>query len=376
MIPFNKPNVVGKELDYIREAIAGGQIAGDGPFTQRCHELLQRLTGIPRVLLTHSCTAALEMTALLMELAPGDEVIMPSFTFVSTANAVCLRGATPVFVDIDPDTLNIDPEMVERAITPRTRAVFVVHYAGVVCDMDRIGETARAHDLMVVEDAAQALGSTYKGQQAGTFGALSAFSFHETKNVISGEGGFLGINDQKFAPKAEIIREKGTNRSAFFRGDVDKYTWVGIGSSYLPGELISAFLLGQLEREGMIREQRLHHWWRYENGLGGLARTREVRTPFIPPAQTHNGHMYYLIFKGLDERQQFIGYMRDQQILTPFHYVPLHSAPMGREQARTDGELTVTDQVAEGLVRLPLFLMQDEAQDKVIESTTKYLETM
>lgn len=376
MIPFNRPSVVGNELDYIRQAISGGQIAGDGPFTRRCHDLLRQQTGIEQVLLTHSCTAALEMTALLLDLGPDDEVIMPSFTFVSTANAVCLRGATPVFVDIDPDTLNIDPDMVERAITPKTRAVYVVHYAGLPCDMDRITDISRDHGLSVVEDAAQALGSTYKGGQAGTFGALSAFSFHETKTVISGEGGFLGINDERFVERAEIIREKGTNRSAFFRGDVDKYTWVDIGSSYLPGELISAFLLGQLEQEPAIRQQRLRHWQRYDDELSGMAANKGVRTPSVPNDRTHNGHMYYLRFDQLSRRQNFIQFMREQQILTPFHYVPLHSAPAGRTSARTYGAMTVTDQVAEGLVRLPLFLMADDTQDRVIEATQTYLEAL
>ena len=371
-IPFNKPKVQGRELEYIREAIELGQISGDGTFTRRCHEHLERTLGVHKALLTHSCTGALEMAAILLELKPGDEVIMPSFTFVSTANAVCLRGATPVFVDIDAETLNISPKAIEAAITSKTKAIFVVHYAGVVCDMQAIGAIAESNGLTIVEDAAQALGSTYKGQNAGTFGALSAFSFHETKNIISGEGGALCINDVRFADRAEIVREKGTNRSQFFRGAVDKYTWVDLGSSYLPGEIISAFLLGQLEVEQTVRKGRLDVWHRYDAAFRQSVPEKMARRPIVPGDCEHNAHMYYLLFPDLDHREAFREYLKSKDIIAPFHYVPLHSSVAGKKFGRTSGSMRVTDSVSNGLVRLPMFTMEDAECQRVIEVVQSY----
>lgn len=370
-IPFNRPRVAGHEIKHVQEAIARGQIAGDGYYTNRCHQWLENHLGSGRALLTHSCTAALEMAALLLNLSPGDEVIMPSFTFVSTANAVCLRGATPVFVDVDPLTLNIDPQRISDAITSRTRAIFVVHYAGVPCDMDEIGTIAHEHGISVVEDAAQALGSTYRGRKAGTLSQLAAFSFHETKNIISGEGGFLAVNDKRLAARAEILREKGTDRSQFFRGEVDKYSWVDIGSSFLPGELISAFLYGQLEREEEIRAHRLAVWQRYDKALKGL-HDLNAQLPWIPGDREHNAHMYFLVFDDLERREGFIRYMRGEGIMTPFHYVPLHTSTMGRRVARVSGPMVVTERAAAGLVRLPLYRMSEEEQETVITAITKY----
>ena len=292
MIPFNKPALVGPEFDYIREALEAGHLAGDGRFTKRCHALLEAITGSPRALLTHSCTAALEMSAMLADVGPGDEIIMPSFTFVSTANAFVLRGATPVFVDVRPDTLNLDERLVEGAITPRTRAIVPVHYAGVACEMDALTAIAERHGLLVIEDAAQGMGSTYKGRPLGAIGALGALSFHETKNVISGEGGALLVNRETLIQRAEILREKGTNRSAFFRGQVDKYTWVDIGSSYLPSEIIAAFLCAQLEQVEQVNAGRVAVWRSYHAAFEPLEAAGLLRRPIVPAACGHNGHMY------------------------------------------------------------------------------------
>lgn len=366
-IPFNRPSLVGNEIKYIRDAVRRGQLAGDGTYTRNCSELLCTLTGAEKVLLTHSCTAALEMAAMLCDLGPGDEVILPSFTFVSTANAIVLRGATPVFVDILPDTLNIDPIAVSEAVTPRTKAIFAVHYAGFPADMDALADIAKTHRLFLVEDAAQALGSTYKGRLAGSLGDMAAFSFHETKNVISGEGGALALNRPDLAGRAEIIREKGTNRSQFFRGQVDKYTWVDIGSSYLPGELIAAYLYAQLEVEAAIRNRRLAVFDAYCEAFQPLAETGRVHLPQIPAGCTGNGHMFYLLLDTLESRSDFIAGMREHGIITPFHYVPLHSAPAGRRFGRAHGELPVTNRISETLVRLPMYFDLGNDMETVAE---------
>ncbi len=373
-IPFNKPSIVGNEVRYIRDAVRRGQLAGDGVYTAKCSELLSDMVGGAKVLLTHSCTAALEMAALLCELGPGDEVIMPSFTFVSTANAVVLRGATPVFVDIHPQTLNLDPIAVEQAITPNTKAIFAVHYAGIPADMGPLMAIAKEHSLIVVEDAAQALGSSYKGSPAGSLGDISAFSFHETKNVISGEGGALAINRSALIERAEIIREKGTNRSQFFRGQVDKYTWEDIGSSYLPGELIAAYLFAQLEVEQAIRTRRLAIYDAYYEAFEPLARKGKVRLPYSHEDCVGNGHMFYLLLNTLKERSAFIDAMKARNITTPFHYVPLHSAPAGRRFGRANGELPVTNHVAEVLVRLPMYFDLSGDVETVIDMASDVLE--
>lgn len=353
--PFNRPYLTGMELDYIRQAHANGHLSGDGEFTRRCNAWLEQTTQAHKAMLTHSCTAALEMAALLIDLRPGDEVIMPSFTFVSTANAFVLRGAVPVFVDIRPDTLNLDERLIEAAITPRTRAICVVHYAGVACEMDTINAIAARHDLVVIEDAAQALLSTYKERPLGSLGALAALSFHETKNIIAGEGGALLVSDPRYAERAEIIREKGTNRSQFFRGQVDKYTWVDIGSSYLPGEIIAGFLWAQMERAQRITAERLHIWERYHAAFATLEVQGRVRRPIIPAHCGHNAHMYYLLLPDLTARTRFIDAMKSEDIQPVFHYIPLHSAPAGRRYARTHGAMDVTNTTSERLVRLPLW---------------------
>ena len=373
MIPFNRPPIVGGEIENIQTALASGKLSGDGDFTRRCSEWLERRLGAHRVLLTHSCTAALEMAAILCDLEPGDEVIMPSFTFVSTANAVVLRRAVPVFVDIDPETLNIDPTAIEAAITPRTRAIFVVHYAGAPCDMDAIDAIAAAHKLIVVEDAAQALGSSYKGRPAGALGHLAALSFHETKNLMSGEGGALVINDPSFAGRAEIIREKGTNRNQFYRGQVDKYTWLDIGSSYLPSEIIAAFLYAQLQKLDIVNADRLDTWNAYHAALAPLEDAGRLRRPSRRPGVSHNGHLYPVLLPPDVPRKALIEAMSAMGVHFVFHYVPLHSSPAGRKYGRTAGELPVTDRVADSLVRLPLYYGMGAARDRVIEALTRYL---
>lgn len=360
MIPFNRPYLVGRELEYIAAAHQNGHLSGDGPFTKRCHAWLQERTGASHALLTHSCTAALEMAALLLDLEPGDEVIMPSYTFVSTANAFVLRGAVPVFVDIRPDTLNIDERLIEAAITPRTKAICVVHYAGVACEMDEILDIAERHGLRVVEDAAQAIMSTYKGRPLGALGDFGALSFHETKNIVSGEGGALLCRDRQTGERAEIIREKGTNRSRFFRGQVDKYTWVDVGSSFLPGELTAAFLAAQIEAAEDITRRRLAIWDRYHAWAAPHEAAGRVRRPIVPAHCTHNAHMYYLLLPSLESRQAFIAALKAQGIGAVFHYVPLHSSPAGLEFGRAHGELGVTTSLSERLVRLPLWLGVEE----------------
>lgn len=375
IIPFNKPFVAGKELWNIAQAHARGQMAGDGQFTKACQEWLERRTGCRRALLTHSCTASLEMAAMLAGLKPGDEVIMPSYTFVSTANAFVLRGAVPVFVDIRPDTLNLDERKIEAAITPRTRAIVPVHYAGVGCDMDAIMGIAERHGLLVIEDAAQGVLASYRDRPLGAIGHLGAFSFHETKNIISGEGGALLINDPALAERAEIIREKGTNRSQFFRGHVDKYTWVDIGSSYLPGEIIAAFLWAQMEEADAITARRLALWERYHEAFEPLERTGRVRRPVVPDWCGHNAHMYYLLLRDLEDRSIFIQAMREQGIHCVFHYVPLHSAPVGRKVGRAADGLPVTTDLAHRLVRLPLWVGLEEHQHSAINAATNILES-
>jgi dTDP-4-amino-4,6-dideoxygalactose transaminase len=372
-IPFNKPYMTGKELWYIAQAHAKGHLAGDGDFTKLCARWLEQRIGSQRALLTHSCTAALEMAAILADIQPGDEVIMPSYTFVSTANAFVLRGGVPVFVDIRPDTLNIDEAKIEAAITPRTRAIVPVHYAGVACEMDTIMDVAQRHGLLVIEDAAQGVMSAYKGRPLGSIGHLAALSFHETKNIISGEGGALLINDARFVERAEIIREKGTNRSQFYRGQVDKYTWTDFGSSYLPGELISAFLWAQMEEADAITRRRLALWERYHERFESAERDGSVRRPVIPADCQHNAHMYYLLLPDLERRTAFIGRLKERGILSVFHYVPLHSSPCGLRCSRADGDLAGTLELSDRLVRLPLWLGLEDAQDDVIRQIHEVL---
>ncbi len=371
MIPFNLPFLVGTELDYVREAHAYGQLAGDGAFTKRCHRWLEAQTGCCKALLVHSCTGALEMAAILAGIQTGDEVILPSYTFVSTANAFVLRGGVPVFVDVDPRTLNLDPAKAAEAITPRTRAIVPVHYAGVACDMDAILEIADQHGLLVIEDAAQGAMSTYRGKALGAIGHFGAYSYHETKNIHSGEGGALLINDPRFVDRAEVIREKGTDRSRFFRGEVDKYTWVDVGSSYLPGELVAAFLWGQLEAAGAITEKRLHIWHRYHSAFEHLEATGRIRRPVVPDGCVHNAHMYYILLSDRQDRANFIAAMKAEGVHCVFHYVPLHSSPFGGVVGRVSGNLDVTEDIADRLVRLPMWIGLDV--DRVIEAVERVL---
>jgi dTDP-4-amino-4,6-dideoxygalactose transaminase len=366
VIPFNRPFLTGKELGFIAEAHANGHLAGNGAFSKRCSAWLQERVGSDLALLTHSCTAALEMAAILSGVGPGDEVIMPSFTFVSTANAFVLRGATPVFVDVRPDTLNLDPARVEAAITPRTRAIVPVHYAGVGCDMDAIMAIAGRHELLVIEDAAQGLLASYRDRPLGSIGHMAALSFHETKNIISGEGGALLINDPRFADRAEIIWEKGTNRSQFFRGQVDKYSWVDLGSSFLPGEITAAFLWAQMGAADEITERRRAIWLRYHAAFADLEAAGHVRRPVVPADCDQNGHLYYLILPSLAARTAFIDRLRERSVQAIFHYVPLHSSQFGQVVGRTSGTMTVTEDVSDRLVRLPLWLGLEDQLDDVI----------
>lgn len=362
-IPFNKPFTIGKEFTYIKDALNKGVLRGDGIYTKKCHEFLEAYLPAKKVLLTHSCTAALEMAAILADIKEGDEVIMPSFTFVSTANAFVLRGGgIAVFVDVRSDTKNIDESLIERAITEKTKAICPVHYAGVSCDMDKIMQIAKKHNLLVIEDAAQGLSSTYKGRKLGTIGDLGCFSFHETKNVISGEGGALVINNEKLIERAEIIREKGTNRSKFFRGEVDKYTWVDVGSSYLPSDIIAAFLFAQLENIDKINQKRLQIWDEYHKFFEIYEQKGLIKRPQIPPQCTHNAHMYYMCFKDLQTRSEFIAHLKARDINCVFHYIPLHSAPAGLKFGKTHGSMDNTNKIADTLVRMPMHynLTQDE----------------
>lgn len=367
-IQFNKPYLSGQEIVYIAQAHQIGQLAGDGKFTKVCSNWLEEKTGVYKALLTHSCTAALEMAALLLDIQPGDEVIMPSYTFVSTANAFVLRGGVPVFVDIRTDTLNIDERLIEAAITPKTRAIVPVHYAGVACEMDTIMDIARRHNLAVVEDAAQGVMSTYKGRALGSIGDMGCLSFHETKNVISGEGGALLLNNPKYVERAEIIREKGTNRSLFFRGQVDKYTWVDKGSSYLPGEVIAAFLYAQLEAADDITKRRISIWNRYHQAFFDLEGMGKLQRPTIPTGCGHNAHMYYLLLPNLEKRTLFIESLKAQDIFSVFHYIPLHSSPAGSKYSRTHGSMTVTNDLSDRLLRLPLWIGLEDHLENVINS--------
>jgi dTDP-4-amino-4,6-dideoxygalactose transaminase len=371
-IPFNKPYMTGRELYYIAEANFGNMLAGDGSFTKRCHQWLEQRTGCGKALLTHSCTAALEMAALLLDIQPGDEIIMPSFTFVSTANAFVLRGGVPVFVDIREDTLNLDERLIEAAITPRTKAIVPVHYAGVACEMDTIMAIARRHGLKVVEDAAQGVMSSYKGRALGSIGELGAYSFHETKNVISGEGGALLVNDPELALRAEIIREKGTDRSRFFRGEVDKYTWQEVGSSFLPGELISAFLWAQLQEAGRITAERMACWQRYHELLGPLEAEGKLRRPIVPSECGHNAHMYYVLLSPMLDRGHLLDALKRQGIHCVFHYVPLHSSPGGLHYGRVNGPMEFTDSCSMRLIRMPLWLgLEPDQQETVVHELNK-----
>ena len=355
MISFNVPPAVGTELDYIRQAVAAHKICGDGPFTRRCNTWLEERFCAQKALLTTSGTTALDMALLLCELQPGDEVILPSYTFSSTATAAVLAGARLVFVDIRPDTMNIDETKIEAAVTDRTRVIIVMHYAGVACEMDTVLDIARRHGLKVVEDAAQGVMSTYKGRPLGTIGTFGCYSFHETKNYSMGEGGALIINDPAYNERAEILREKGTNRAKFFRGQVDKYTWVDFGDSYLPSELNAAYLWAQLEQADAINNDRLATWHAYEQAFGPLQAAGKLECPVIPAECVHNAHMFYIKCRDLDERTRFIRSMKERGILCVFHYVPLHSAPAGRKYGRFHGEDVYTTAESERLVRLPLY---------------------
>lgn len=372
-IPFNKPCIVGSELIYVGQAVAAGHASGDGPFTRRAQKLMEEHFGARRILLTTSCTAALELAALLCDLGPGDEVILPSFTFVSTANAIVLRGAKPVFVDIRPDTLNIDERLIEAAITPRTRAIFPVHYAGVGCEMDEIMAIAQRHHLQIVEDAAQGVFARYEGRWLGTIGQMGCYSFHETKNFSCGEGGALIINDPALERRAEILREKGTNRSQFMRGQVDKYTWVDIGSSYVLSDMLAAFLLGQLENMEKITARRREIYLRYAGMLAPLVESGLIRIPFTPQHCTPNYHLFYLLAADLSERTALIEHLHNSGILAVFHYVPLHSSPFAQSLGLPKSDLPVTDDTSSRLLRLPMYYdLSNRDVDEVAEAVLKF----
>lgn len=372
-IPFNKPWISGDEYRYMSQAVEGGHISGDGPFTRQCSELLEEWLGAKRVLLTTNCTHALEMSALLLDLVPGDEVILPAFTFVSTANAFALRGARPVFADIRGDTLNIDETQIERLITSRTKAVVPVHYAGVGCEMDAILEIAGSHRLEVVEDNAHGLLGSYKDRRLGTFGSLATQSFHETKNFSCGEGGALVVNQERWIEKAEILREKGTNRSRFFRGQVDKYTWVGLGSSYLPSDILAAFLLAQLEAHQQIQQRRKAIWEAYMDGLKGWAEIHGVQLPVVPTSCSPSYHLFYLLMPDIENRQKLIEHLKARRILAVFHYQPLNTSEMGLRFGGRPGDCPVTERVADQLIRLPFFNgLKDEELDRVIEAVRSF----
>lgn len=370
-IPFNRPFVSGKELQYIQQAIANGQISGDGFFTRRCQNLLEEVVGCKRALLTTSCTDALEMAALLLEIQPGDEVIVPSFTFVSTVNAFVLRGAVPRFIDIRPDTLNLDQDQIRKLASPATKAIVAVHYAGVGCDMSAIMETAAAHRIAVVEDNAHGLFGRYRGRALGTFGCLATLSFHETKNISCGEGGALLINDSKFVERAEILREKGTNRSRFFRGQVDKYTWVDIGSSFLPSDLLAAFLCAQLEARENIQDRRRRIWAAYAQHLAEWAARNGVQLPMVPEGCEQSYHMFYMLMPSEQDRDRLIAHLGNDRILSVFHYVPLHLSSMGRHAPAAD--CPVTESVSSRLIRLPFYNgLTEQDQQRVIESVQRF----
>ncbi len=363
-VPFNRPYATGEELVHAAEAQRNYHLSGDGPFTKRCHQWIEQQTGCARALLTHSCTSALDLAALLLDLESGDEVIMPSYTFVSTANAFVLRGAVPVFVDIREDTLNVDERLIEAAITPRTRVIAPIHYAGVSCEMDSVVAIAQRHNLRVVEDAAQAVMASYKGRALGAIGDLGSFSFHETKNIMSGEGGSLLIRDPELVLRAEIIREKGTDRGRFFRGEVDKYTWQDVGSSFLPSEITAAFLWAQLEQAERITAGRIANWQRYHEMLAPLEQQGLLRRPIVPADCEHNGHLYYILLQSETDRQKVLDGLKQHSIGAVFHYVPLHSSPAGRRFGRAHGDLSLTTSLSQRLVRLPMWFGLNEAQQQ------------
>ncbi|HSB02273.1 MAG TPA: dTDP-4-amino-4,6-dideoxygalactose transaminase [Anaerolineales bacterium] len=367
-VDFNHPAVLGNELEYIKQAIENGHISGDGPFTKKCHTFLEKELGVPKALLTTSCTHALEMAAILLDIQPGDEVIIPDFTFVSTVNAFVLRGAKPVFLDIRPDTLNLDESKLEAALTPHTKAIVPVHYAGVGCEMDPILDIAAHHNIAVVEDNAHGLFGKYKGKYLGTFGCMASQSFHETKNFTSGEGGALLINDPVLVERAEIIREKGTNRSRFFRGQIDKYTWVDIGSSYLPSDILAAFLFAQFEQREKIQLHRKQVWEMYHAGLKDWARSHDVQLPYVPAHCEQPYHMFYLLLPSLELRQKLIAYLRERGVYSVFHYLPLHLSDMGQSFGGKEGDCPVTERVSDQLVRLPFHnSLTSSEQEQVID---------
>ena len=355
MINFNVPPYIGKEMEYIRECVENQKICGDGAYTKKCNELIEKKTDTKKCLLTTSCTHALEMSALLADIQPGDEVIMPAYTFVSTADAFVMRGAVPVFVDIRPDTMNIDEKLIEAAITEKTKAIVPVHYAGVACEMDKIIELAKKYNLFVIEDAAQGIMSTYKGKALGTIGDFGCFSFHETKNYSMGEGGALLIQDDRYVESAEIIREKGTNRSKFYRGQIDKYTWVDFGSSYLPSDMNAAYLYAQLEMAEEINEERIACWNRYYENLKPLADNGKIDLPVVPEGCVHNAHMFYIKTKDIEERTALIQHLKSREVMSVFHYIPLHTAPAGKKFGRFHGEDRYTTKESERLTRLPMY---------------------
>ena len=372
-VDFNRPITVGNEFEYMRQAIENVHISGDGPFTKKCHELLERELGVPKALLTTSCTHALEMSAILLDIRPGDEVIIPDFTFVSTVNAFVLRGATPRFIDVRPDTLNLDESKLEALITPSTRAILPVHYAGVACEMDSIMEIAHRCNIAVIEDNAHGLFGRYKGKYLGTFGSMASQSFHETKNFTSGEGGALLINDPELVERAEIIREKGTDRSRFFRGQVDKYTWVDIGSSYLPSDMLAAFLLAQLEQREKIQLHRKQVWEIYAAGLKTWAAAHDVRLPHVPDHCEQAYHMFYLLLPTLELRQKLINYLRERGIYSVFHYLPLHLSDMGQKFGGREGDCPLSERVSDQLIRLPFHnALTTSEQEIVIESIREF----
>ena len=366
-IPFNRPSIVGKELEYIEQAVRNGHVSGDGEFTRKCHDLIEEIFGIRKVLLTTSCTAALEISAILCEIKPGDEVILPSFTFVSTANAFCLRGAKPVFIDIEDKTFNINPDLIESKITSKTKAIVPIHYAGIGCEMDKIIKLADRHNIIVVEDAAQGVNARYKGRYLGTIGQLGTYSFHETKNFICGEGGALAINDERFVERAEIIREKGTNRSKFWRGQVDKYTWIDIGSSYLPSDILAAYLYAQLELIDEITIARRRVYEYYESSLKPLETLGLVRLPFIPSSCQANYHMFYVLFNSEEIRDRIMRVLKENSILAVFHYLPLHTSPMGIKYGYNEGDLPITEDCSKRLLRLPFYNdLQEYQQEQIV----------
>ncbi len=374
-IPFNRPFIVGKELYYIAQAVLGGHLSGNGPYTRRCQEWFENNLGCGKALLTHSCTAALEMAAILCDIGPGDEIIMPSFTFVSSANAFVLRGGVPVFVDIRSDTMNMDETLIEAAVTSRTKAILPMHYAGVGCAMEEVMRIAEMHGLIVVEDAAQSLLTQYQGRFLGTIGHLGCLSFHETKNIISGEGGALLINDPRFRERAEIVWEKGTNRSQFFRGAVDKYTWVDIGSSFLPGELVAAFLYAQLEAAEQIVRSRRRIFQRYMEGMRPLAEKGYLRLPMIEDVRCCNGHIVHIITRSSAERRRLIEHLTEKGINAIFHYVPLHDSPAGTRFGRVSGAMAVTEDLSDRLIRLPIFFdMRDGQVDWIVAELERFFQ--